>query len=543
MKNKKGFSLVELLIVIAIIGVFSGIVIPSVVRYLKSGKDEYNAKLETELVTVAKSYYAENKSELPRGNLDSNGLRITKTLISASYLVNNNYMTGEFKDSEGNDYTNTSYVIVEKEGNDYIYTSCISGNGYKNNNEKCNYVAPSADGTMRDYILPSCKLTRKSGTINSWTNQNVYLTLTAEDNSGLAYYYLNQDTDGTQFVGNPSNSEVDIEIKDNIGKGSYYATVEDTSARKIQCVFDGEIKIDKTKPNIDSFTIKSNNSSINTKNITVTVKGSDEDSGSGVDKVCVTTSNDSSTCTWYDIESGTYTNNDYNVSSSDGSGKTDTLYAFVKDKAGNISESQSVSYKLYTYCTKKEVYKESDWSSCSESCGGGTQTKTLYYRDYYFNSYTTCGSSSESRSCNTGSCSAYCYRVNAGSGLNCRSGRGTGYRVVTSLYAYSYYMFKYDSSGWYYNTDYGCYASSDYLDYYGTSCPSSGGGSSSGGSSGGGSNSSSTCYGAWSAWSEFQFGYTSKQSDTNIVDWSCVQIGSNTAEYKCRYRTRSTYSC
>lgn len=490
MKNKKGFSLVELLIVIAIIGVLAGLIIPNVTRYLKNSKKNYNKELSTELVSFTKNYYSENKEELPKGNLDTEGKRIYKTLIGASYLSSNNYITGEFTDSEGNDCSSSSYVIVTKDGDDYKYTPCIvcGDNNYTEGNS-CNYSAPSTEGDRKDNILPRCTLSLKEGVVNKWTNQNVILTLNAEDNVGLAYYYINSDTTGKGINFNKNTNETkDITINDNINTDNYFITIEDTSLNNDKCIFDGSVMVDKTKPKVDSFTINSNKSGYNAKNTTIKVTSSDD--SSGVDKVCITTSNDSKTCSWLDLSSNTYTNSNYNVPSSDGSGATDTLYAFVKDKAGNISDSKSVSYTLYAYCVNTSVNYYGDWGSCSASCGGGTKYRTIYYKDTYFTSH-SCGTVTDSTSCNTASCSYSCYRVTPSIGLNCRKSPSTSASKVTAFSQGTYLWYKYytynDGYYWYYNSTYDCYSVDGLEEVSSSYCYS---GSSSSGSSSGSSSSS-----------------------------------------------------
>ena len=70
---------------------------------------------------------------------------------------------------------------------------------------------------------------------------------------------------------------------------------------------------------------------------------------------------------------------------------------------GHVSEVKSKSYATYKYCDAKNRTGESGYGDCSESCGGGTQSRTVYYSDKFFPDQ-TCPNGSESSSCNTHDC-------------------------------------------------------------------------------------------------------------------------------------------
>ncbi|MGM9878832.1 MAG: prepilin-type N-terminal cleavage/methylation domain-containing protein [Bacilli bacterium] len=64
-QNKKGFTMVEVLVVVAIIAVLATTIIPIVSNYIQKGKDDYNEKLKKQLLVSGKDYFTNNKVKLP----------------------------------------------------------------------------------------------------------------------------------------------------------------------------------------------------------------------------------------------------------------------------------------------------------------------------------------------------------------------------------------------------------------------------------------------------------------------------------------------
>lgn len=118
--SRRGFTLVELLAVILIIGALAILIIPNVSRYINKGYDEYYNALENQLKLAAKDYVIEHPND-----------EITK--LSAITLLQENYLSNEITNQSGKT-CNKSYVLIENNN----YNVCLICDGkLLSNNNKC----------------------------------------------------------------------------------------------------------------------------------------------------------------------------------------------------------------------------------------------------------------------------------------------------------------------------------------------------------------------------------------------------------------------
>ena len=126
MKNKVGFTLVEILGVFFIIGLLTLIITPAIGRYINQGKQEYYNNIEKEVKVAGVEYLNTYRSLLPRviGH---------RSVIDLKELEENNYIE-EITDADGDKCS--GLVVVKKENTDkYTYTTCIKcGNKYQTKN-------------------------------------------------------------------------------------------------------------------------------------------------------------------------------------------------------------------------------------------------------------------------------------------------------------------------------------------------------------------------------------------------------------------------
>jgi type IV pilus assembly protein PilA len=76
--NQKGFTLIELMIVIAIIGILSAIAIPNFLEYRKKGMDSAALKTGQNFLGLATAYWSDKGPATFNSTNNSTGLKYTK---------------------------------------------------------------------------------------------------------------------------------------------------------------------------------------------------------------------------------------------------------------------------------------------------------------------------------------------------------------------------------------------------------------------------------------------------------------------------------
>ena len=134
-KNKGGFTLIEILGAIVLLLILVGITIPVVSKYLKDGKDKYNDKLANEFLTVVKDYYADNPGKKPSGGFKGN----ISDAVWLTELQAKNYLSDELKDADGGScYDTVGYVNYDSSTGELDYNVCLRCENYDYKSEGAN---------------------------------------------------------------------------------------------------------------------------------------------------------------------------------------------------------------------------------------------------------------------------------------------------------------------------------------------------------------------------------------------------------------------
>ena len=120
--------------------------------------------------------------------------------------------------------------------------------------------------------------------------------------------------------------------------------------------------------------------------------------------MCVSNSGYLQGCSWEKYS----TSKNWKVTGSlDGKGRT--VYLSIRDSAGNIVNREA-KYTVYKDCSnQKKEYTESNYGTCSKSCGGGIQYRAYRMKDS--KTGTICTTGKDSKTCNTHSCAPTVTRV------------------------------------------------------------------------------------------------------------------------------------
>ena len=221
MKNKKGFTLVEALAAVVILGILSATAIMGYSKYVKTAQDNYNKKQEDLVTQAGRDYFNDNRGKLPQAPGEERCV-LLDTLISNKYI---GQVTDYKKSSCGGE--NSKVCAVKLDTSKYLYYSKLScGSTY----------------TTIDYLNPTVKLTPTSNkevekdktqivkmTVNYPNDSDdkktsniasyryvIYKTTNKSKNSNDPVYY---DTGWKSVKGSKKELEVNIELDST---GSYY---------------------------------------------------------------------------------------------------------------------------------------------------------------------------------------------------------------------------------------------------------------------------------------------------------------------------------
>ena len=110
--NKKGFTMIELMAAITLLGIMSTLAVVSVSKYLNKSKKTVYRDYEDTLKNATTNYFLDHTGLLPEIN-DASGTKVlATTLINEDYLEN-------MKDPTNKSFNcnNNSYVIVTRKDN------------------------------------------------------------------------------------------------------------------------------------------------------------------------------------------------------------------------------------------------------------------------------------------------------------------------------------------------------------------------------------------------------------------------------------------
>ena len=132
-KNNKGFTMIEIISVVIIMGVILLLVIPGVSKLMARFRNDYYEKVELTVTESGKDFFSDNKIYLPDGILETAYVN-TSSLISEKYAENLlDYRGNSCKLEDQKSYT----IVVHRGDGKYEYQTCVdcSDEGYKTKKE------------------------------------------------------------------------------------------------------------------------------------------------------------------------------------------------------------------------------------------------------------------------------------------------------------------------------------------------------------------------------------------------------------------------
>ena len=384
MRNRNGFTLVELIVVIAILGVILVLALPQVSQLQTANKNKKFYAYKDTITSASKIFVDSHKTDL-YGNKDSGCVTIYYSDLIGDNLIK---PYGEKDISCGDD--NKTYVVVSRNGTKYSYTTNVTCFGIDGNDFLLQMNDSDDDATQlcpadvdSDGEPPELSISNK-GDKNLWYNakgvaDDLKVQLKVSDSDGLnknisvkwnwklvsrqssyttaqsvetyTHNYNNKSGQRTVAVTIPEKKvprdkqdsgvyEITLypnDKSDNYGVQDVYGNVRYTgSASKTY-------RIDNEPPTMNP-TISSTKSGYNALTTKIALNGKDNVK---VDKMYISNKGYDSGGSWETYKSS----RNWTVPGSY-DGKKRTIYIKLKDSAGNITKKQ-ITYTVYKECSQK----------------------------------------------------------------------------------------------------------------------------------------------------------------------------------------------